>query len=162
MAHKDVVQYTIVKSDASDAETLAGVINAAFGLEQFFVHGDRISPEGIRRLIAGGGTFFALKSGGETIATVYTEPRGSEKGYIGMLAVTPGIQGRSIGSRLMKHAEDHLAREGATTIEITVVDLRTELFPFYEKRGYRRVGVDVFPRAAKRPCQLIVMTKALT
>ena len=153
--------FVIQPAADADVETMTVLINAAFDLEKFFVVGDRISPDGIRRLMASGGTFFVMKDGTDIHAVVYTEPRPPDQGYVGLLAVNPGVQGRSAGSRLMQHAEEHLRANGATAIVITVVDLRTELFPFYEKRGYRRVGTEPFPRPTHKPCQLIVMVKQL-
>ena len=153
--------YVIQPAADADVEAMAALINAAFDLEKFFVVGNRINADDVRRLMASGGTFFVMKDGPEPLAVVYAEPRPPDRGYIGLLAVKPGVQGRSVGSRLMQHAEAHLRAGGATAIVITVVDLRTELFPFYEKRGYRRVGTEPFPRATHKPCQLIVMVKQL-
>lgn len=62
-------------------------------------------------------------------------------GYFGMFAVRPTLQGGGIGKVLLAEAE-RVAREewGQTTMRMTVIDARTELLAFYERRGYRRTG----------------------
>lgn len=62
-------------------------------------------------------------------------------GYLGMFAVRPTGQGRGLGKQIIAEAERHLAQEWAvTTVEMTVLDARTELLAFYERRGYVRTG----------------------
>lgn len=67
------------------------------------------------------------------------EPRGSHA-YFGMFAVRPGLQGRGVGSRLLAAAEERARALGLTTIEMTVLSVRSELIAFYERRGYARTG----------------------
>jgi hypothetical protein len=49
-------------------------------------------------------------------------------------------------------------------VDISVVDLRTELPPFYRRLGYVETGTAPFPdpAKAKRPCHFILMSKPLT
>jgi len=48
-------------------------------------------------------------------------------------------------------------------VDITVVDLRTELPPFYHRLGYVETGTAPFPSTgrATRPCHFILMSKRL-
>ena len=57
------------------------------------------------------------------------------RAYFGMLAVAPAAQGRGLGRALIEAAEAHARREGAGAMDIRVVSLRTELFPFYRRFG---------------------------
>lgn len=63
-------------------------------------------------------------------------------GYFGMFAVSPRLQGSGIGKRLLAECE-RIAREewGLQTIRMSVIDIRSELIAFYERRGYRRTGL---------------------
>ena len=45
-------------------------------------------------------------------------------------------QGRGVGSALLAHVEDAARAKGAAFMELAVVNWRTDLRPFYEKRGY--------------------------
>lgn len=61
--------------------------------------------------------------------------------YLGMLTVSPLLQGGGLGSALVVEAERH-AREtvGATIMEMTVIKQRTELVDWYRRRGYALTG----------------------
>lgn len=151
-----------VRVDAAMAGTIAGLVNQAFKVETF-VDGDRIAPEAVGRLAESTAAAFFVAFDDETpIGTVYTEVRAQGRGYFGLLAVDGVRQGAGLGHRLVSHAEDYLRDRGCDTIEITVVDRRTDLFPYYEKRGYRVDGRTLpFPREAKEPCVLVYMSRTL-
>lgn len=63
-------------------------------------------------------------------------------GYFGMFSVTPTLQGGGIGSRILAEAE-RIARDEwrLATMRMTVIDIRSELIAFYERRGYARTGI---------------------
>ena len=87
----------------------------------------------------------------------------SERGYFGMLSVNPALQGRGLGRRLVDAAENYARAQGCTAMDIRVVNLRTELLPFYRKLGYAETGevepVDD-PRALQ-PFHFVTMSKPL-
>jgi GNAT superfamily N-acetyltransferase len=62
-------------------------------------------------------------------------------GYFGMFAVTPALQGGGVGKAVLAEAE-RIARDDwqLPAMCMTVIDLRTELIAFYERRGYARTG----------------------
>jgi predicted N-acetyltransferase YhbS len=136
----------------------------AFEVEAWFVDGDRTSAAQIQSLADGSpdNAFFVVRDGSTIEGCVLAERIDATRGYIGLLAVSPSKQGAGIGNQLLTHAEGYLRTLGCQTVQITVVDLRTELFPYYEARGYRRTGeVAPFPREAKTPCELVAMAKPL-
>ena len=142
-----------------EAEALARVINAAFRpAEGFFIYGDRISVDGVREHFATG-TFLVA---GDYAGSVYVELRG-ERCYFGMLAVDPAHQGEGIGAALVRAAEEYAVAHGCRTMEIHVVNLRTELPARYEKLGYRLTGTDPWPadEPTKIPAMFLCMEKAL-
>jgi GNAT superfamily N-acetyltransferase len=61
---------------------------------------------------------------------------------LGPFFVDAALKGTGKGSAILKllkrTARDQL---GASTFEITVINHRTDLFPFYEKRGFVRTGL---------------------
>ncbi len=63
-------------------------------------------------------------------------------GYFGMFAVLPPRQGGGLGAALLAEAERRVRDDwGAAEMRMTVIDLRVDLIPYYERRGYVRTGV---------------------
>ncbi len=81
----------------------------------------------------------------------------------GPLAVHQDMQGRGLGSFLVDFAERH-AREtlGASVMEITVVNWRTDVQPYYAKRGYVVSHETPFNSPfVTRPSRFVIMRKPL-
>ena len=76
---------------AADAESLAGLINAAFRVELPFIEGQRINPDGVCGYMQKGKFLLAEDSGG-LAGCVYVELHGA-RGYLGLLGVDPPRQG---------------------------------------------------------------------
>lgn len=70
-------------------------------------------------------------------------PDGVDEGaaYFGMFSVDPTLQGGGVGKLVLAEAE-RIAREAwsADSLELTVINLRSELIAWYERRGYERTG----------------------
>lgn len=70
-------------------------------------------------------------------------PDGVDEGsaYFGMFSVDPTLQGGGVGRLVLAEAE-RIAREewSADALELTVINLRTELIEWYERRGYEQTG----------------------
>ena len=66
--------------------------------------------------------------------------------------------------RLMRVAEQHCLQARCTQTVITVINLRTELAPFYQSLGYSPQGTLPYSdtHRATQPCHFIVMVKPLT
>ena len=61
--------------------------------------------------------------------------------YLGMFAVDPSLQASGLGRQVLARAEQIAAqRWSARRMALTVIDLRTELIAWYERRGYERSG----------------------
>lgn len=70
----------------------------------------------------------------------------------GMLAVSPTLQSAGLGTLLITSAE-HWARDQwhCETMELGVIEQRSELIEFYERRGYRATGATIpFPYGDER------------
>jgi GNAT superfamily N-acetyltransferase len=152
---------TIRAAIASDADAIAALVNDAYSVESFFVGGNRVSAADVFALIRSNHCLVAA-SGGDVAACIEVSVSG-RSGYFGMLAVAPRHQGRGLGRRMIAAAETRARNAGCTLMRITVVNLRTELFPFYERLGYVAVGTKPYThRPVIQPCHFVVMEKSLT
>ena len=146
----------------ADAEKITALINAAFRIvEGFFIDGNRITLEEVQQSFARG-AFLVASADDAITGCVYVEPRG-ERAYFGLLSVDPARQQQGLGSRLMTAAEDYGRQQGARFMDIYIVNLRTDLPPFYRQRGYSENGTTPFPPdvPTKQPCHFINMAKPL-
>jgi N-acetylglutamate synthase-like GNAT family acetyltransferase len=144
-----------------DAKNIARLVNTAFRPERFFTDSDRTDPEKVRALMLKG-KFLLAEESGALAGCVYIELRG-ERGYFGLLAVDPALQRSGLGSRLVAAAEDECRSSGCRFMDLTIVNLRTELPPFYRRLGYLENGTLPFPsdQHPNQPCHLVKMSKPL-
>lgn len=78
--------------------------------------------------------------------------RHDDAAHFGMFAVDPSLQGGGLGRHVLAEAE-RFARETwrCGAMRMSVIDLRSELIAWYERRGYRRTGeYKVFPYGDER------------
>ena len=155
---------TIREAAPADVDAIVRVTNAAFAVERFFTPVDRTSGERVASLLAKGAFLIAEADASPLLllGSVYVERRG-DRIYIGLLAVDPSAQGQGIGRTLMDAAEAYGRARGCTVAEVTVVNVRTELPPFYRTLGYQETGTLPFDRnePITQPCHFIVMRKPL-
>jgi predicted N-acetyltransferase YhbS len=149
-------------AEPPDAAKITSVINAAFHIvEVFFIDGPRIEQAEVEQLL-GKGAFLLAEAGGKLNGCVYVELRG-ERSYLGLLSVDPACQQGGLGSLLMLEAEKYCRERGSRFMDIYIVNLRTDLPTFYQRRGYVENGTTPFPAdvATKIPCHFINMSKPL-
>lgn len=147
-----------------DLNAIVTVTNRAFLCEQFCVTGERTDatdighrfeigsflvidhPENHHRLL--GSVFFSVEN---------------SRGYLGLLSVDPDAQGHGHSRLLVAAVEQDCRAAGCNFLDITVVNIRDELFPFYAKLGFAAFDLVPFPvpERALMPLQLVRMTKAL-
>jgi ribosomal protein S18 acetylase RimI-like enzyme len=145
----------------ADVPALTDLLNEAYlSAESFLYDGPRTTIAEVAARLAKG-VFVVVRSTQGLDGCVYVEPRGP-RGYLGMLGVSPRRQGTGLGRELVHAGEALLRGRGVELVEIDVLSLRTELFGFYERLGFRMVGERPFdePRV-KFPCHLVVMEKPL-
>jgi predicted N-acetyltransferase YhbS len=156
-----------VAGDA-DVPRLVEMINAAFVVESF-IEGTRTDAARLTEQMKKGAILLAERGDGQLVASVYVEKREIAKrgrrGYLGMLAVAPAWQGRSLSRRMMREAEAWLRREGCGGVDITVLSLRSELLPLYRRFGFVETGTLPFKPDQKLKagfeCHCIAMSKEL-
>lgn len=153
---------TVREADARDIEWITHLINRAFEVEAFFAVGNRTSEAQVRAKLEVG-AFFVAELHGRVVGCVHVERREGARAYIGMLAVDPSHQRMGIGPQLMQAAEQHCVQARCVEALITVINLRTELRPFYHRLGYVEHGTAPYSDAhrALQPVHFIVMRKRL-
>lgn len=147
--------------EPADTDALVALINVAFQPEQVAIEGDRINAEKLQPFF-GNGKFLVLEDGEGLAGCVYTEVRRA-RGYIGLLALRPNLQGRGLGARLMSLAEAYLAAAGCEAADLRTISARTDLVPMYKHLGYDETGTTLMPAEIplKIPCHFINMSKPL-
>lgn len=145
----------------ADLPAIIALTNAAFVVESHFKIGDRTDEAEIQECMAAG-RFLLLEIEGELAGSVYARIQG-DRGYMGLLSVAPNRQRAGIGTRLILAAEEFCREQGCRWMDISVVNLRTELPPLYERYGYRVTGTAPFPYLDRvnQPCEFILMEKEL-
>jgi N-acetylglutamate synthase-like GNAT family acetyltransferase len=147
---------------ADDIPTIVAIVNRAFQVESFFLMHERTNVENVTEMFQKG-EYLLAELDGQTTGCVYFEKRG-ERAYFGMLSVEPDRKGSGLGKFLIDAVENHAREEGCVAMDITVVNLRTELPPFYRRFGYEISGELPPPERMRSriPCHLIKMSKSLT
>ncbi|HEX4541939.1 MAG TPA: GNAT family N-acetyltransferase [Candidatus Acidoferrum sp.] len=145
----------------SDVEALSRLINEAFRVEQPFIEGERIDPDGVRAYMEKGKFLLAEDPSG-LVGCVYVELRG-DRGYLGLLGVAPPSQGTGLGRKLMEAAENHFRDASCRAIDLRIVSARTPLPAFYRHLGYIETGTAPFAPdvPVKVSCHYILMSKSL-
>lgn len=152
---------TIRLATPAEAPALASLISLAYRVEDFFKIGDRTDPDDVRTRMTSG-AFLVIEDERGIAGCVYMTQH-SGVGYFGMLSIDPARQGQGLGSQLIAAAEAHCRAAGCHTMELEVVNLRTELPPFYRRFGYVETGTRPFTDTERtsRPVHFIVMSKEL-
>jgi GNAT superfamily N-acetyltransferase len=155
--------HTIREATEADVPVLVPLVNRAFEIEKFFSGADRTDAEEMLRLMEDG-VYLVSEDEDGPLGCVYVKINGGA-GYFGMLAVDPRRQKSGMGAKLIAAAEDFARKRGCSVMEITVVNVRPELFPYYRKLGYVDVGPEgrraVLKREPLMDYHLIRMRKML-
>lgn len=125
---------------------------------------ERTSDAEIAQAIADGDARVLLAQvDGKLAGTVTIRNLGPGRAYLGMLCVDPDLQAEGLGRALIADAEDMAAEAfGATIMEMTVIDARTDLIAYYERRGYVRTGeMRPFPYGDGNRYRMVVLERRL-
>jgi GNAT superfamily N-acetyltransferase len=148
---------------ADDIPAIVALVNAAFAVERAFMDRDRTNADEISQMMHRG-TFFVLDAQDEgLLAAMYLEQRDNAHVYLGMLSIQPSQQGRGLGRAMMAAAEDQARAWACTAIDIRILNLRTELPPFYLALGFVETGntAIVDDPLSRKPYHFILMSRAL-
>ena len=142
---------TFRTATAADIDTLVALVTSAYRgdasragwtTEADFLDGNRIDAQVLHADIARPlSRVLLLERDGQVLACAHVAIEDGA-GYFGMFSVQPNLQGAGIGKRMLAEAERIVRQDWATPVmRMTVIDIRTSLMEFYERRGYRRTGI---------------------
>ncbi len=60
--------------------------------------------------------------------------------YLGMLSVSPELQGKGVGKELLAAAEEFAIGKQCKAIYMAVISVRTDIVSWYERHGYKDTG----------------------
>lgn len=140
----------IEKAIPADVVELNRLINSAYRgdeakigwtNEAHLLTGIRIDEPELSGILKSSTSFFLKYTEEKTIkACVFLEKQDGAL-YLGMLSVTPGMQGKGIGKQLLKAAEVIAPGLGCNKIYMTVISVRYELIDWYKRHGYVDTGI---------------------
>jgi ribosomal protein S18 acetylase RimI-like enzyme len=91
------------------------------------------------------GSFLKYTEGNKIQGCVYLQNQ-NEKLYLGMLSLSPDIQARGIGKKLLAASEKYAREKNCSSIIMNVISIRHELINWYERHGYKQTGeIKPFP-----------------
>jgi len=139
------------KADNQHAEQLVRLINSAFRgeisrqgwtTEADLLDGRRTDYAEILLLLADIDSMILVCTDRTAlVGSVHLHKQGNQA-HIGMLAVSPPLQGTGIGKQLLQFAEQKAIQDWAIErFVMTVISVRCELMAFYERLGYQRTGI---------------------
>ena len=147
-----------------DIPAIVELTNAAYLAEAHCIEGLRTHSADIEMKMQAGDFLVidAPDGGGKIVGSVYAAlVKG--RGYLGLLAVDPACQGQGLSKRLTLAVEEWCRARQCRYLDLTVINVRHELFPFYKKLGFAPCDSVPFPRpdVMKVALHLVTMTKAL-
>lgn len=136
-------------TEAEDLAAVARLMNRAYreappgwNSESHLLGGQRADPETLaaERASRPGTAILVAHREGALVAAVQVAPIGGQRWYLGGLTVEPAMQGRGMGDRLLRAAEQAIAARGGRIVELSVIIHRAQLIAWYERRGYSPTG----------------------
>jgi ribosomal protein S18 acetylase RimI-like enzyme len=138
------------RANENDIPQLLQVINAAYRgnesrkgwtTEANLIDGEiRTDKQVLQTLIRKrGSVILKFIQENEIVGCVHLENQNG-KLHLGMLSVSPSMQGKNIGKTLLRAAEEYAAANNVGRIVMHVINLRHELIDWYERHGYKKTG----------------------
>jgi len=118
--------------DSTHRDQVVELWRTVFGYET--THNDpKLSID--KKIEVGDGLFFVALAGSAVIGTLMAGYDG-HRGWIYSLAVARSHRRQGIGSQLVAHAEQALARKGCVKINLQILEENEEVAAFYAALGY--------------------------
>jgi ribosomal protein S18 acetylase RimI-like enzyme len=138
-----------------DVTALEKLINSAYrgetskkgwATEANLLEGKRITLDELEEIIKDkNNTILKYSENNQIIGSVLLSNKGNRL-YLGMLAISPELQNKGLGKKLLQEAEVHAKSLGLSKIVMTVITIRDKLIEWYNRHGYQDTGVrEPFP-----------------
>jgi len=138
-------------ADATDTAAVTRLLNGAYRgesskqgwtTEAHLIAGEvRTNEEDLQHIITRPGSVLLVYNGAEkTIIGCVNLQQHDHSIYLGMLSVSPQLQGGGIGKKLLLAAEEYAQQMQCATVYMTVISARTELISWYQRHGYSDTG----------------------
>jgi ribosomal protein S18 acetylase RimI-like enzyme len=163
----------------SDAARITTIVNAAYRAaggdqgwtnERDLLAGDRISQEGVIRMLGRGRILLLRDSADNTIlACIHVAVDADGAWHTSMLAVDPQAQTGGLGKTLKQEVERQALASGVSRMRMEVIRQREALIEWHRRRGYEPTG-EILPFPYDDPSvgtplrpdlELVVMEKKL-
>jgi ribosomal protein S18 acetylase RimI-like enzyme len=166
----------IKKATIKDVEALNKLVNSAYRgesskkgwtFEADLLGGIRITEEELTETIQKTDTIILKYTDNQNIIACMMLVEKTDKLYLGMLTVSPELQGGGIGKQLLRQAEIIAKEKGLPKIGMTVISARQELIDWYARHGYADTGerepfiLDYHFGDPKQDLEFIVMEKVI-
>ncbi|MEO6547776.1 MAG: GNAT family N-acetyltransferase [Ferruginibacter sp.] len=168
----------IIKLPNEDIAALVNLVNSAYRgegskigwtTEADLLDGIRTDQESIAEILQkpGATILAAYDHTSRMVGCVYLHQQETQL-YLGMLTVSPEIQAKGIGKKLLNASEQFGIEMNCTTLTMTVIDLRLELIEWYKRNGYYLTGETIpFPSSPsfgipKQPLRFVVLEKKIS
>lgn len=170
--HPGAPQLEIRTADSHDVPALEKLVNAAYRgesgrrgwtTESDLLAGQRVDEELIHALIAEDESMIlvAMTPDAQIRGCVHLKRNSTTTSYLGMLTTDVDSQAAGIGTQLLRAAEAHArAIFRSSEMEMTVIDVRSELISWYQRRGYHLTG-EKRPFPSENPRFGVPLIKAL-
>ncbi len=139
----------ITKATLEDVTELNNLVNSAYRgdsskkgwtTEADLLGGIRTTEKGLTETIQKSDTtILKYIENQKIIGCVMLVDKG-DKLYLGMLTVSPELQGGGVGKKMLYEAENVAREKGLPKIGMTAISVRTELVDWYKRHGYVDTG----------------------
>jgi ribosomal protein S18 acetylase RimI-like enzyme len=138
-------------ANLQDVTAVSQVLNSAYRgeaskqgwtTEAHLISGDTRANESMLTeiLLMPGSVMLVLENEQEEIIGTMNLQHHGDRLYLGMLSISPGLQGKGSGKKLLKAAEEYARYQQMKSIYMTVITHRTELIDWYKRHGYVDTG----------------------
>jgi len=139
----------ITKATSKDITALEKLINLAYrgeiskkgwATEANLLEGKRITLDQLEKIFEDkNNTILKYTENNQIIGSVLLTDKG-DKLYLGMLAISPELQNKGVGKKILQEAEVHALSLGLSKIVMTVITIRAKLIEWYNRHGYIDTG----------------------
>jgi ribosomal protein S18 acetylase RimI-like enzyme len=141
----------ISMADKGDLTAITALLNSAYRGESskegwthegHLINGNvRTNEAALQKLIEQqNSVLLKYTNAGQTIIGCVNLQKHEDRVYLGMLSVSPKLQGGGVGKQLLKAADEYAQQLNCRAIYMTVISVRSELINWYQRHGYEDTG----------------------